>query len=69
MSKYLKKNKIDTMIHYPYMLNELSFFPKGKYLNKSKDIGKKILSLPISEEHTVKEINYVANKVKDFFLL
>ena len=43
------------MIHYPYMLNELSFYKKCKgikTLKNSKNLGKKILSLPISEEHT-----------------
>ena len=38
------------------MLNELTFFPKTKNLLKSKDLGKKIISLPISEEHSEKEI-------------
>ena len=27
---------------------------------------KKILSLPISEEHSLKEINYVVKKIKSF---
>ncbi len=65
--KYLKKSKIDTMIHYPYMLNELSFFPSGNKLKNSKKLGKKILSLPISEEHSEKDINYVAEKILSFF--
>ena len=67
LQKYLKNNSIDTMIHYPYMLNELSFFNNKKILKKSKNLGKKILSLPISEEHSKKEIIYVAKKVKNFF--
>jgi dTDP-4-amino-4,6-dideoxygalactose transaminase len=64
---YLKLNKIDTMIHYPYMLNELKFFPNSKSLKKSKNLGKKIISLPISEEHSKKEIYFVIKKIKDFF--
>ena len=67
LKKFLSKNKIQTMIHYPYMLNELPFFKYKKKLKKSYYLGKKILSLPISEEHTEKEINYVANKVIKFF--
>jgi len=67
LRKFLTKNRIDTMIHYPYMLNELNFFPKGNRLIKSNKLGKKILSLPISEEHTQKEINYVVNKIREFF--
>ena len=55
------------MIHYPYMLNELNFFPNGKNLINSKNLGKKILSLPISEEHTEHEINYVSKKIIQFY--
>ena len=29
------------MIHYPYMLNELNFFPNGKNLKNSEKLGKK----------------------------
>ena len=65
---YLKARDIETMIHYPYMLNELKFFPNGKSLIKSKNLGKKIISLPISEEHTIKEILHVSKTIKNFFL-
>ena len=67
LRKYLKNNKIDTMIHYPYMLNELNFFPNGKKLVNSFELGKKILSLPISEEHSEKEILHISKKIKQFF--
>ena len=67
LAKYLKKNKIQTMVHYPYMLNEIRFFPKSKNLIKSKNLGKKILSLPISEEHSKKDIKYIAKKINFFF--
>ena len=66
LQKYLAKNKIDTMIHYPYMLNEVSFFPK-KALKNSRNLGDKILSLPISEEHSIKEIEFVSKKIIEFF--
>lgn len=66
LKKYLAKNNIDTMIHYPYMLNELKFFPKNNLYNCTK-LGDKILSLPISEEHSKKEIKYVSNKIISFF--
>ena len=55
------------MIHYPYMLNEVKFFPNGKNLKNSTKLGEKILSLPISEEHTQKEINYVSKKIIQFY--
>ena len=55
LKNYLKKKNIQTMIHYPYMLNELNFFPKTRKLKNSYKLGKKILSLPISEEHSRKK--------------
>ena len=67
LKNYLLKKMIDTMIHYPYMLNELKFFNNKKKLNKSENLGDKILSLPISEEHSIKEIEYVCNQIKKFF--
>lgn len=67
LKKFLEKNKIQTMIHYPYMLNELKFFNNRKKLIKSYNLGKKILSLPISEEHTEKEIKFITSKIKSFY--
>ena len=64
---FLNKCDVETMIHYPYMLNELDFFKYKKKLINSNKLGKKILSLPISEEHTVKQIHYICNKIKFFF--
>ena len=66
LKKYLDKNNIETMVHYPYMLNQLNFFPNTKLI-KAKNLGDKILSLPISEEHTKKEILYVINSIRKFF--
>tara|TARA_S200000501_G_C20754700_1_gene713304 strand:+ start:132 stop:1229 length:1098 start_codon:yes stop_codon:yes gene_type:complete len=67
LMNYLKRNNIDTMIHYPYMLNELKFFPNTKNIKNSKNLGKKILSLPISEEHSSKQIYYISKKIINFF--
>jgi dTDP-4-amino-4,6-dideoxygalactose transaminase len=67
LKKFLEKKNIQTMIHYPYMLNELDFFKSKEILKKSLNLGKKILSLPISEEHTVNEIKYVASNIRNFF--
>ena len=67
LQKFLLKNGIQTMIHYPYMLNELKFFGCKNKLKKSNNLGKVILSLPISEEHTINEIHFVSKKIKEFF--
>ena len=70
LKKYLKENYIQTMIHYPYMLNELSFYKKIKGISSLKNsinLGKRILSLPISEDHSISEIKFVIKKIKKFF--
>ena len=67
---YLKSKEIETMVHYPYMLSELKIFKNSKgfkNLKNSKNLGKKILSLPISEEHSLKEINFIIEAIKSFF--
>ena len=67
LKRYLEKFKIQTMIHYPYMLNELDFFQSKPKLKNSLYLGRKILSLPISEEHNLSEIVYVIKKIKKFY--
>ena len=67
LQKFLNKNNIETMIHYPYMLNELRFFKNFDKLKNSNNLGKKIISLPISEEHTKKEIIFISTKIEEFF--
>jgi dTDP-4-amino-4,6-dideoxygalactose transaminase len=49
------------------MLNSLKFFGKKNFLVNSDNLGKKILSLPISEEHTVRQIIFVCKKIQQFF--
>ena len=44
-------------------------FSNKSRLKKSFKLGNKILSLPISEEHTKKEINYISRKINDFLNL
>ena len=70
LKKYLSLKKIQTMIHYPHMLSELKIFKNQKgfqNLNFSKELGKKILSLPISQDHTKKEILFIIKNIKNFF--
>jgi dTDP-4-amino-4,6-dideoxygalactose transaminase len=67
---FLAKNGIETMLHYPYTLDELSFFKNVKGVNKvpnTKNLGNKILSLPISEDHNIKEIKFISRMINVFF--
>lgn len=70
LKNFLIKNKIETLIHYPKMLCDLSIFrhisSKDKVTN-SKKLGNKLLSLPISSEHQFKEINYICEKIIFFY--
>ena len=67
LQSFLTNRKISTMIHYPYMLNELNFFNYKKYLSKAHKLGNKIISLPISEEHSAKEIIHICKQINIFF--
>ena len=48
------------------MLNDLKFFKYNKKMKNSYKLGNKILSLPISEEHSNKEIKYICEKIQIF---
>ena len=70
LRKYLKKNKIDTMIHYPQMLSDMKIFSKTKNVKKikfAKNLGSRILSLPIFPDHTPAEIEFVSQKIINFY--
>lgn len=70
LQKYLKKNKIETMIHYPQMICDMKIFSKTKNVKKikfAKNLGSKILSLPISQDHTSKEIEFISKKIISFY--
>ena len=69
--KYLKYEGISTSIHYP---TPIHLQPAAKYLNYSpgdfpitESQSKKILTLPINQELTDKDIKYICSKVNHFF--
>jgi len=69
--KYLIKNKIEAKIHYPIPLNKQK---AAKNLNlkqtnykKTNDQAKKIITLPIHQYLSKKQISYIANKIKKFY--
>ena len=70
LQRYLKNNGIDTAIHYPIPIHKQIAYKSqfGKInLPKTEYYSKRILSLPINPYLKKKEINFVINKVKDFF--
>lgn len=70
LQAYLKKEGVETVIHYPKALPNLDCY---KYLNLKNTFPvateneSKILSLPIFPELTDKSIEYICIKIKDFF--
>ena len=71
LMKYLKKNKIETKIHYPIPLNKQKAV-KGLRLSQANYKianlqAKKLLTLPIHQYLGNKEINYIAQKIINFY--
>ena len=69
LKKYLSNNNIETGIHYPIALPKLNAY---EYLNQGKEnlfanrSDKTLLSLPIGEHLTKKDLNNVILRVKKF---
>ena len=71
LRKYLNKKKISTGIHYPLALPEVPLFKKKHfaYCKKMKAVkwSRRILSLPIGEHLTLKDIEYVSKEIEKFY--
>lgn len=72
LKKYLEAAGIPSMVYYPIPLNEQEAFQgisvTSDSLNESKLLSESVLSLPMHTELTFQTIQYIAEKVKDFFL-
>ena len=70
MKKFLKKNKIDTKIHYEIPIHlQGAFFSKTrrKYqLPVTEYLSKNMLSIPFYPDIEKKKINYIFKKIKEF---
>lgn len=68
LNNYLNENGISTRITYPYPINEQPCFRKfnKKIFPKAKEISQKVLSLPLYNDLTVDEQDYIINKVNTF---
>ena len=70
LSDYLKENNIDTLIHYPIPCSELlalKNYHSDDPIN-SRNLSKKILSLPMYPELTETEIKHICNLINQFFI-
>jgi len=70
LKSHLEEHGIQTGIHYPISLPELKAY---EYLNQvdekffSKEIGDKLLSLPIGEHIQKKDITYIVKEIRNFY--
>jgi len=67
----LKKNGIETSIHYPIPIHlqpasKKLGFKKGDF-PKTEMQAKKILTLPINQHLTLKQIKFISKKINNFF--
>jgi dTDP-4-amino-4,6-dideoxygalactose transaminase len=68
---FLKKNNIGTGINYR-CITDMSYYKKNLGWNKNtcklaKHVGDNIISLPMQATLTLKNINYICNKISEFF--
>jgi perosamine synthetase len=64
---YLKQNKIGSRIMYPPINKQQAYNVKGEHI-VSNEIGVKGLWLPSSSKLTNEQIDYVCEKIKEFYL-
>ena len=66
--KFLKKNKIETKIQHPILINKQKAYLSFKDLDLpiAYNLVKKILCIPIHEKLTNKDVDYVSKKIKSF---
>ncbi len=71
LKKYLKKNNIDTAIHYPIPIHlqpaaKFLGYKEGSFQNAETQ-AKRILTLPINQFLREKEIKFISEKINSFF--
>ena len=72
LRKYLSLKKIPTNIYYPLPLSDQKIFTERKilyYSPVSRDIAGKILSLPFHQNLFDNQIDYIVNKIKNYYSL
>jgi|TARA_B110001452_G_scaffold255998_1_gene248944 dTDP-3-amino-2,3,6-trideoxy-4-keto-D-glucose/dTDP-3-amino-3,4,6-trideoxy-alpha-D-glucose/dTDP-2,6-dideoxy-D-kanosamine transaminase len=71
LKKYLKKNNIETKIHYPIPLNKQKAAKNlklnQKYFKNANYQSINLLTLPIHQYLNKNQISYIAKKIKDFY--
>ena len=66
LQKFLLKNKIGSRVMYPPLNNQKAYKENGKY-PVSENIGKNGLWLPSYSQIKASEIDFVCNKIREFY--
>ena len=72
LTNYLKKKGVDAKIHYPIPIHKQKaylnkFKRRYKDLNITDMVSKEIISLPVHEFVTKKDLDFMVNIIKDFY--
>jgi len=71
LANYLLENGIETLYHYPIPPHKQECFNQSKIYNLNLPISEKIhrscISLPLSSEHNIKQIDYISSQVLNFY--
>ena len=71
LNVYLRKNKIDSKIHYPKPLHlhdaaKKFKYKKGQFKNAEK-LAKEVISIPVHEFIKTNQLNFIIKKIKEFY--
>ncbi len=71
LNNFLRKNKIDSKIHYPKPLHlhdaaKNYKYQKGQFKNAEK-LSKKVISIPVHEFISKKQLDFMINKIQKFY--
>lgn len=70
LRKFLLDNGIETMIHYPVPCHQMPVYKplfEGKSYPIAEELSAKVLSLPIGQGITALDVEYVAEKIREFY--
>ena len=71
LNNFLRKNKIDSKIHYPKPLHLHNAAKKFKYhrgqFKNAETLSKKVISIPVHEFVTKKNLNFIIKKIREFY--
>ena len=73
LKSYLQKKGINTAIHYPHLIFDQKAYkrkfksPKKNEFKVAREISKKILTLPINQYLSIREIKKISNEIKNFY--